>query len=226
MMVLLGLGLWQLQRLQWKLTLIGHIAERVHAPPVPIESVLVPGVGGRDDLEYIHVSASGRYRSELERYLYATGDGDWGWDVFTPLELADGRAILVNRGFVPRQLLDRSSRAPGLADGAVTVTGLIRRAPGAPPWWNPAGDPAKGQWYWPEIGAIAASMYPRGGQPVIGYYLDSDPIAASAPPTGGTTNLDLPNRHLEYALTWFGLAAALGVIYAIFVFRRAPGPRG
>lgn len=218
---MIGLGVWQLQRLQWKEHLIAQIAQRVHAPPVPVAPLLT----GADDAEYTHVAASGRFHHEQERYLYATGEGDWGWDVFTPLELADGRLLLINRGYVPRQRLDRASRAAGLPPGEVTIAGLLRKAPAARPWWTPPGDTTKGLWYWPEIAAMAASV-PDDTPKVTEFYVDSDPIAAAAPPAGGATNLTLPNRHLEYALTWFSLAATLAVIYAIAVARRLRAARG
>lgn len=219
--IMVGLGVWQLQRLAWKQHLIEQIGQRVHAPPVPVERLLT----NADDAEYTHVSVTGRLHHEWERYLYATGEGDWGWDVFTPLELADSRLLLVNRGYVPRQRLDRVSRAEGLTPGEVTITGLLRKAPAARPWWTPAGDATKGLWYWPEIAAMAASV-PAGSNAIANIYIDSDLIAAPAPPMGGTTNLTLANRHLEYALTWFALAATFAVIYAVFVAHRLRAARG
>jgi len=224
--VLVGLGSWQLQRLQWKLGLIARIDERVHALPVPLAPLLTRGDAPAGDIEYTHIAATGRFRHDLERYLYANGDSDWGWDVLTPLELASGETVIVNRGFVPRARLDRASRAAGLVDGTVTVTGLVRQTPAGRPWSVPAGDPAKGTWFWPEIPAIAASMYPADHRPLTTLYVDADPVAAAAPPAGGATNLELPNRHLEYAYTWFGLAAALAAIYGAFAVRQLYGSRG
>jgi surfeit locus 1 family protein len=224
LLVLIGLGTWQLQRLQWKLGLIEAIAERVHAPPVAIETLLARGPLAIASAEYTHVALMGQFQHPHERYLYAPGDGDWGWDVFTPLELADGEAIFVNRGYVPRQRLDRALRPSGLPQGPVTITGLLRQSPGAPPWWTPASNPAKNAWYWSDIGAMANSLGPNEGRLVTDFYVDADPIQAVDPPAGGATGLELPNRHLEYAFTWFGLAATLLVIYAIFVARRLRSP--
>ena len=226
MMVLLGLGSWQLQRLNWKLGLIQHIKERVHAPPVALDALLARGPDVIAGAEYTHVTITGTFQHDLERYLYATGDDDWGWSVFTPLAQPNGPTIIINRGFVPRQLLDRAARVAGLPMGLVTISGLVRLAPGPRPWWAPNPDPSKFSWYWPEIGAIAASMVSRNSEPLAAFYVDADSSAGPVPPAGGATNLDLPNRHLEYALTWFGLAATLAVIYVVFVFRRLSGVRG
>jgi len=221
LIALLGLGFWQLHRLQWKLGLVADIAQRAHAPAVPIETVLARGPAALAAAGYTHVSLAGRFHHELERYVYAPGEGDWGWDVFTPIELADGQRVIVNRGYIPRQLQDRPLRAAGVSDGPATVTGLLRAAPGGRPWWSPVGDVAKGTWYWIELPAIADSMQVAGAnRPRPDIYVDADPIAALVPPAGGATNLDLPNRHLEYAFTWFGLAAVLAVIYGLFVVRR------
>ena len=226
MLVLLGLGSWQLQRLQWKLGLIQRIAARVHAPPVPLEDLLAAHTDGAVDVEYTHVTATGQFHHDLERYLYASGQNDWGWDVFTPLAMPGGQTVLVNRGYVPRQQLDRSLRQPGLPSGAVVVTALVRLAPGPPPWWAPRSDLRKQEWYWPEIADMAASLRPPPARPVTWLYLDADATSGAAPPAGGVTNLELSNRHLEYAVTWFGFAVTLAIIYAIFVFRRLHGARG
>ena len=217
--MLIGLGTWQLQRLRWKESLVSRIAERVHAAAVPVEPVLVAAAGGAD-VEYTHVAAHGQFRHDLERYLYAPGDGDWGYDVITPLELGDGRAVLVNRGYVPRQQLDRASRRAGLPAGEVTVTGLIRAAPPGRPWFMPAANPANSTWSWPEISGMVRSMYGTTGKAIDTLTVDADATADASPPAGGATRLELSNRHLEYALTWYALAATLAGIYAYAWYRQ------
>ena len=224
--ILIGLGTWQTQRLQWKLGLIHRIETLVHAAPVPVEDVLTRAADPGQEIEYLHVKATGRFQHGFERYLYASGEGEWGWDVITPFALASGQVILVNRGFVPNRLLDRASRASGLPAGAIELTGLVRRPRGDRPWSVPSADIAKRQWYWPEIASIAASLPADAPRPITTLYIDSDPIHVQDPPAGGATNLDLPNRHLEYVLTWYGLAGALAVIYALFAYQRLTIKRG
>ena len=225
MAVLLGLGSWQMQRLQWKQGLIARIAQRVHGVPVPLVTVLA-NPGGYADIEYLHVSATGRFHHDRETYLYASGKGDWGYDVFTPLELPDGRSILINRGYIGRQQLDRASRSAGLTPGAVTLNGLIRLGPGARPWYIPAGDSAHRTWSWPEIESMAKANAATANNTITQFYIDADATHVPVAPSGGTTNLELPNRHLEYAITWFALACTLAVIYAVFAFRRLSPRRG
>ncbi len=197
---------------------MAHLAERVHAVPVALEPVLAQAVLGAD-IEYTHVIAHGRFHHELERYLYAPGAGDWGYHVITPLELSDGRAVLINRGYVPRQQLDRSLRIAGLPEGDVTITGLIRAAPAGRPWYMPAGNHVNHTWSWPEIADIAQSMYGPDGKVITTVTVDADRIIAAAPPAGGTTRMELSNRHLEYALTWYALAATLAGVYAFSWYR-------
>ena len=73
LLLLLGLGSWQLDRLQWKQGLLDRITERVHAPPVPFEQVALPADRPATGMEYLHVRLKGRFRHDLERYAYATG---------------------------------------------------------------------------------------------------------------------------------------------------------
>jgi surfeit locus 1 family protein len=220
-LILIGLGTWQLQRLQWKLGLIERAHDRAHAAPMNLANVI--STFARDpDVEYTHVRAEGRLRNDLERYLYATGPDDWGWDVFTPLELGDGAVIMINRGFLPRNLRVPVARASGEPAESVTLTGLVRLYPGSKPWYIPDARPEKAEWNWPDVVGMARSAY-GDSQRVAPFYIDEDPKQAAAPPTGGATNLNLPNRHLEYALTWFGLAASLLVVFGIHLYR-GPGP--
>ena len=223
--ILIGLGFWQLQRLNWKDGLIAQLATRATAQPVALEPVL-QAVSKGVDAEYTHVSATGRFRHDLERFVYFPGQGDWGYHVITPLELSDGRAILVNRGYVPRQLRDPSTRIAGSPSGTVTLTGLLRRAPPDRPWYIPAADPKTLTWSWPEIGDITRSMYGSPDKVVPALLIDADPAPSGVSPAGGATRLELSNRHLEYALTWFALAAALAGVYGFSLVRQLRSQRG
>ena len=118
--VFLALGTWQVQRLSWKLDLIARVEARIHAAPVPAPSRNEwGGVNARDD-EYRRVTATGLFehdKSVLVQAVTALGAGFW---VVTPLRLADGSAILVNRGFVPADKRDPAARlASEIAAGPV-----------------------------------------------------------------------------------------------------------
>ena len=217
---LISLGNWQMQRLSWKRGLIGSIAERVHAPPVTLALAEErANLGG--DVEYTRVKVEGNELNDREIHLYALDDQYGpGFHVITPLRLADGSIVLVNRGFVPNELKDPAKRAAGQIAGDVTATGLLRVAD-VQTMFVPANDAQRNIWYWRDIGAMAATLgadAPRVHQYIID--AEANPPAPGDWPKGGVTRLELPNRHLEYALTWYALAATLVAVFAAFAITR------
>ncbi|MEX0922062.1 MAG: SURF1 family protein [Rhodovibrionaceae bacterium] len=215
--VLLGLGAWQLQRLEWKEALIAQTGERLAQPPGTLpESFPQP-----QDLAYLPIAVEGRYLHDRELYFASrVRDGQVGLHVVTPFALADGRQILIDRGWVPPDRRDPASRAAGQIGGQVRIEGLLRSG-----GWSgfaafaPANDPQANLWLWPDLPAMAAAAGLEN--PVTEVYLDA---AAGQHvgdyPIGGQTQVTFKNDHLQYALTWFGLAAVLAVIYLIYGLRR------
>src|SRR5262245_8742130 len=122
--VLIGLGTWQLERKRWKEDLIAKIAARVHGDPVPLPTAGSPD--DKADLEYLHVSARGRFLHDKERYLYAPRPASIGWHVYTPLELEPKRIVWINRGWVPDARKAPETRPRGQMQGQVEVHGLLR----------------------------------------------------------------------------------------------------
>lgn len=218
-LVLLGLGTWQVQRLSWKEGLIAERHAAVTAPPVD----LPPSLAAARPLEFHRVRVTGRFANDRELYLGATSpNGHAGYQVITPLRLADGSSILVNRGFIPQERKAPDSRAAGELEGEVTVTGLLRLPPaGKPHWFIPANSPERNYWIYVDLPAMAAAAHVDRMLP---FYVDAD--ATPNPgglPIGGQTPIELPNDHLQYAITWYALAAALAVIYILFIRRRVQG---
>jgi len=222
-MILIGLGTWQVERLAWKEDLITKVEARIHEPAqgAPAEADW-PAINFEDH-EYRHVTAQGRFRHDLEVQVYALvdagpdGSGGPGYWVITPLVQADGATILVNRGFVPIARKDPSTRAEGQVDGLVTVTGLLRM-PEAAGLFTPESDPGKDSWFVRDPLAIAGA---KGLLRTAPFLVDAD--AAPNPgglPVGGLTRTAFPNRHLEYALTWYGLAATLVAVFAAYAWGR------
>jgi surfeit locus 1 family protein len=139
----------------------------------------------------------------------------------TPLKLEDGRTILINRGFVPPDRRDPSTRVESQTVGEAAVTGLVRLSePGG--GFLRENDPGNERWYSRDVAAISAS---RGLQGVMPYFIDAD--ATSNPggyPVGGLTVIQFPNSHLSYALTWFALAImSLGAAIFFGRLQRAAG---
>src|SRR5262249_19787900 len=149
---------------------------------------------------------------DKERYLYAPTAAGLGWHVYTPLALAPGRIVWVNRGFVPDANKAPETRAPGLVAGEVEVWGLVRPYP-KKGFFQPDNDVAPNLWYWPDVEAMSASAFPGIAGPPWVIDADRSPAAPGGLPQGGVTRLELPNRHLEYALTWYGLALTLIAVY-------------
>lgn len=222
--VLVGLGTWQLQRKQWKEALIAKMAARIQAPPTPIARVEDTSRSGAD-VEYTHVAAKGRFHHDKERYLYAPAATGLGWHVYTPLEYAPSRVVWVNRGFVPdaRKAADKRSAGQVMGD-EVEVVG-IARAPTVRTTFTPDNDVAHNLWHWPDLPAMTASAFSRAASATALFSIDADrsPEPPGGLPQGGVTRLDLPNRHLEYALTWYGLALTLIGVYLAFAIGRLRG---
>lgn len=226
-MLLVGLGVWQLERRVWKLDLIAHVDQRVHAAPVaPPGPSAWQGVTADHD-SYRRVRLSGVFQHDKETFVQAVTEQGPGFWVLTPLRADQGFTVLVNRGFVPAERRNPAERSPGQVQGPAHVIGLLRISETRGGFLR-ANDPAGNRWYSRDVQAIAQA---RGLGPVAPYFVDAD--ATPNPggwPLGGLTVIAFPNSHLVYALTWFGLAlmtAGAGVYLVLDErrFRRlAAGP--
>ncbi|TPP10202.1 SURF1 family protein [Rhizobium glycinendophyticum] len=218
--ILLSLGTWQVNRLHWKESLLTAIDERSHAPAIDVSEIAARLAAG-EEIDYRHATASGRFLHDKERHFLATFDGQSGFYLYTPLELADGRFLFVNRGFVPYDRKDAQTRPESLVEGQQTVTGLARaRLNEKPSSLVPDNNEATNIFYWKDLTRMAAST----GLPedrVLPFFLDADatPVPGGLP-KGGVTQVDLPNSHLQYAITWYGLAFALAAVTIAGLFRR------
>ncbi len=218
-LVLLGLGTWQMERLRWKEALLADLAARSQAEAVPAPHA-EPTLA-----EYTRIHAEGRFLHDQEVLLVPrTRNGVAGAHVLTPLERPDAPALLVNRGFVPDAFAPVATRSAGNPAGPVRVEGLLRLEP-EPRWFTLENRPAQGVWHTVDLAAMTEAT----GLDLAGYVLDAD--AAPNPgrwPEGGQTGIAIRNTHLEYALTWYSLAAVLAVCITIAVRnaarRRGPPP--
>jgi surfeit locus 1 family protein len=207
-----ALGVWQLERRAWKLDLIARVDARLTAAP---DAAPGPDAWAAESDEYTRVRATGRLLHQNEVAVLAVTERGSGYWILTPLETADF-TVLVNRGYVPQERRDPSTRPEGQVEGSVTVTGLLRASePGG--GFLRANDPADGRWYSRDVAAIAEA---EGVGPVAPYFIDAG--ATPNPrglPVGGLTVVSFRNTHLAYALTWFALAA-LVVVLTIRATRR------
>jgi surfeit locus 1 family protein len=220
-----GLGLWQLERLQWKRELLARIEARIGAPPgaIPAEAEWPRWDAGEE--EYRRVRLTGTFEHARAAPVHGnsprdsrTGDVWQGYFILTPLRLDNGAFVIVNRGFVPTEIIRGGGYAVAAQGPAeVTLTGLLR-ASQQRGWFVPEDDPRRDEWFTRDAAAIAKA---RGLVRVAPFIVDAD--ATPNPggwPRGGLTVVRFPNNHLEYALTWFGLAAALAGVFALSAWRR------
>jgi surfeit locus 1 family protein len=201
---LVGLGTWQVYRRAWKLDLIARVDQRVHAaavaPPGPDQW---PQVTAAAD-EYRHVRITGTFLNDRDTRVQASTDLGSGYWLMTPLRMANGDTVLINRGFIPPDWKPGKSSSHA---SPLTITGLLRIT-------EPRGgflrknDPAGNRWFSRDVQAIAAA---RQLSHVAPYFVDADAAPAADgdkhnEPVGGLTVIAFPNNHLVYSITWYLLA--------------------
>lgn len=208
--VLIGLGVWQLERRAWKHELIAHLEMRLAADPVPL-----PGAG--DDLtafDFRRARLSGRFLHDREQLLVGRSyQGLSGYEVMTPFALADGRAVFVDRGWIPLAARDSARGEPS---AEVSFEGVIR----VPPAPSGPGASRGNEHYRLNLGHMAAEAGVDPGRLVPVYVVATGEPSAGVLPVPRRVAVELPDNHLQYALTWFSLAAVLVVISIAMVRRR------
>jgi surfeit locus 1 family protein len=214
--VLIGLGVWQVHRLAWKRDLIERVEQRVHAPPVAAPGSEQWPRTDRASSEYLRVTVRGRYRNDKETLVQAVTELGGGFWVLTPFVTDAGYTVLINRGFVPPPKRDPATRPQGQLEGEVSVVGLLRLTEQGGGYLR-TNEPSNDRWFSRDVAAIAAA---RDLGEVAPYFIDAEALEPEVPgaPIGGLTVIAFSNNHLQYALTWFGLASML-IAGTALVFR-------
>lgn len=214
--VLIGLGVWQLHRKEEKRALIAALTERLAAAPaaLPPKSRWQNLDPERD--EFRRVIFTGTFDPQPEAQVYSSGSAlrtdvsGLGTFVFAPARLADGELVVINRGFVP----DGAAVKPGVAREPIVMTGYIR-FPEKAVWFTPHRDAAQHLWFSRDHLAMAGA-YAWGE--VAPFYIDLEtPAPASGLPKPGLLHVHLKNDHLQYAITWFGLALAVAATFGFWI---------
>ncbi len=224
--VLIGLGVWQIQRKAWKEGLIASLTERLAAPPIALPPVAAwPQLDQGSD-EYRRVRFTAAVDNSREALVFAAasafrpdvadlGPGYW---VMTPAHLADGSIVIVNRGFVPEGRQDAKTRPDGEVSGPIDIAGAMRW-PDDRHWFTPGDDPAHNLWFTRDPASIATA---KGIGAVAPFYVEQEsPVPPGGMPKPGPLAVSLPDNHLQYALTWFGLAAVLAGVFISWAFTSA-----
>lgn len=220
-LVLAGLGVWQLQRLQWKRELIARAEAGLVAPPIVLDGLAEDPAA----LDWHPVRVRGRLLASRNfAYRVESRDGVVGARLLTPLELPDGAVVLVDRGFLPQELLP-PHEPPALRRAVqAEITGVLRdhRFDRAGPF-TPENDPGARRLYLLDPVTLR-HFVGRAVVPLVIVAQSAEPpeVLARVEPV----RVDLPDRHLGYAITWFGLAAGLLAVYLAYGFSRGRSQKG
>jgi len=223
-----GLGAWQLQRRVEKHALIAALSERLAAAPGPLPSpaqwsALTPA---KD--EFRRISFAATYESLPDAMVYSSGSGiredisGPGTWAFLPARLPGGETVVVNAGFVQNTMQDREQQDRAVArlvsKQPVTLTGYIR-FPESAGLLTPPDNPAKRLWFTRDHLAMARALgWGEGGTPVAPFYIDLEqPVPASGIPKPGPLEVHRKDDHLQYAITWFGLAGAVVIAFGLWL---------
>jgi surfeit locus 1 family protein len=223
--LLIGLGVWQLQRRAEKHALIAQLTERLAAAPEALPPPVQWGrlTPARDEFRRVRFSAT--YQSRPDAMVYSAGSavrtdisgpGTWA---FLPARPPDGASVVINAGFVQNTMQDRAQQdraVTRLVNGQpVTLTGYIR-FPESAGALTPRENIAKRLWFTRDHGAMARAL---GWGEVAPFYIDLEaPVPESGTPKPGPLQVHLKDDHLQYAITWFGLAGAVLIAFGVWLW--------
>jgi surfeit locus 1 family protein len=207
--ILLGLGFWQVERLEWKTAYLTKIENAINAPPIPLPEETVIKA---EDWDFRAITAGGALLHGQQFYLRPrVHDGQVGGHVITPLKRSDGSILLVNRGFAPEDRLQDLEQHSGF----IALEGMARIPNQTPGEFTPENDAEKDMWYWLDLPTLSEQFDLENLLPIILYQSKT----SEEYPIGGQGSIDVPNNHLHYALFWFTMAGILLVIYFLYHYQ-------
>lgn len=206
---MLSLGFWQLHRLEWKETLIAQLA--ANQAQAALEAL--PEDAELPEAEFRNITLKGAFLHPQTFHLVRYRGREVGYHLLTPFQPADDeRIILVDRGWVPSDKKSPQARPETETPAAVTVSGMLRRLP-PKKLISPANSPDKNLWIYADL----AAMQDQSGLNFAPLMIEMTGKAAPGTlpiPSGGA--IQMRNNHLGYALTWFAIAIAVIVIFAVY----------
>jgi surfeit locus 1 family protein len=223
LVVLLALGTWQVERKAWKEALIATLTQRLDAAPADLPRRDIWAVLDPARHEFRRVAVPAEFVPEQEARVYASGSAlrddvkAPGYFAFTPARLPGGSIVVVNRGYMPDPHPTADTKPLSPVSGVVDLVGVMRW-PERSGWFVTAHNQKDDLWFVRDHIAMAES---KGWGEVAPFYIE---LEAPAPPGGvprpGRLRVNLPNHHLQYALTWYGLAIVLVVVFALWARSR------
>jgi surfeit locus 1 family protein len=208
LVILLSLGVWQLQRLAWKQGLITELQNAASATPTEL--------GTQNDVaDYLRLKASGQFL-QPPQFMVTSFQGTPGWTVIAGLKVDEQRVLLVELGKIP----ESARTAFKLPSDTVSVRGQVLHHANQQGMFDPENNETAATWYWWDVPALAATVSGSNNAAVLPFVLHMEPSAAlPGGPEPQKLVANLRNNHLGYAITWFGLAGVLIVMSGLFLWR-------
>ena len=208
LIILCGLGTWQIFRLAEKTKLIAQLEARMEAAPITLAEAMTRQAKG-EDIEYMMVKADGHIDTAHTLAKITSFDGKPGWDIIAPFISTDGIFVLLDNG-------PAATKQIVIADAsAETVSGIIRLHKKGRGIFDNDNDEASNTWYWWDLPAMwAAAQAPQDAK--IAPFILQKILPATTSTNDHPAQVELSNNHLGYAITWFGLAAALLAVSGFF----------
>ncbi len=203
--ILCGLGVWQVQRLQWKTALIEQLSARLAAKPVALAEALKSA----GDLEYLRVVVDALPETHRVLLKQATYKSEAGFEGVAGFRTSDGIEVLVDLG--------GSAQALTEVQGPAHFEALIRKHNLGQGRFDPANNVAGNKWFWWDLPAMQKALGLNSPAPVVLQLVGAHDGSGYEP---AEPKVELNNNHLGYAITWFGLAMALAGVAGAFVFGR------
>lgn len=223
LLIVVALGYWQVQRLQWKEALLANLSEELSSPPRPLDATTLAAPLERFRFRHVIFDAS------LPAHTPATFaakyyKGSLGYNVVSAMQLPEGGEVLVNRGWIPQAMRDSFLMKEARRDKPtpVKVEGMMRALP-PQGLFMPDNTPKDNMWFWYDALALQQAL---GMQATPAMVVDATAVEPAANyPMPAKAEINLRNDHLMYAVTWFGLALALAVIYVVYHLQLDKGPK-
>ena len=214
-LILIILGSWQVQRLSWKSNLISNYNYNFQQVPITVKELLKD----RKNNKFRRTVIYGEYDHANEiQIIGKTYEGNAGFHIITPFILENNEIIYINRGWVPKKYADKKTREFSLLEDKVRVVGLVR-LPQKKGYFVPENEPENGFWF-----TIIPEEF-NGHLNIIGekeFYIDELNIDEKLKlPMPANGKVQVPNNHLQYAITWYSLALGLLIVY--FAWHRQNG---
>jgi len=199
-----ALGTWQIYRLQWKLELISEITHGLNSSPTEYSNLIKKN--------YQRVNAMGKFNFEKQIYLYSLNDsGKPGYDVVTPFRTNKNQNVLINRGWIKKELKGNPSINLE-TEAEIEIVGLLREIY-KPNIFKPNNDLKNNIWFSINLEDLKDTTGEQFNEFII--FLEDNQIKTPLPKK---ISIDVPNNHLKYAITWY--AISISIIFYYLYFRR------